>query len=94
MGQPWMTCHTWSPHTKLSLILEIFKKKLDCSYFAKIMTRKPKIGNLTNMTELCPFLESKKKILWSLDLLVKTINTKCRCKFLDWDKNKRINELD
>ena len=43
------------------------------------MTRKPKIGNLTNMTELYPFLEPKKwyllfkGILWSRDLLVKTI---------------------
>ena len=44
------------------------------SYFAKIMTRKPEIGNLTNMTKL----ESKKgywlfkAILWSRELLVKT----------------------
>ena len=30
------------------------------SYFAKIMTRKSKIGNLTNMTELYPFLVSTK----------------------------------
>ena len=29
-------------------------------YFAKSMTRKPNIGNLTNVTELYPFLESKK----------------------------------
>ena len=33
---------------------------LNCRYFAKIMTRKPKIGNWTNVTELYPFLESKK----------------------------------
>ena len=50
------------------------------SYFAKITTRKPKIGKLTNVTELYPFLQSKKwymllkGILWSCDLLVKTIN--------------------
>ena len=50
---------TWLPHTKLSLILEILKF-LNYSFFAKIMTRKPNIGNLTNMTELYPFLESKK----------------------------------
>ena len=43
------------------------------------MTGKPKIGNLTNMTEPYLFLESKKwylvfkGILWSRDLLVKTI---------------------
>ena len=43
------------------------------------MTGKPKISNLTNMTELDPFLESKKwflvfkVILWSRDLLVKTL---------------------
>ena len=50
-------------------------------YFAKIMTRKPNIGYMINMTELYPFLESKKRyllfkeILWSQDLLVKTINS-------------------
>ena len=68
---------TWQPHTKLSLILEILKF-LNCSYFTKIMTKKPKIGNLTNKTKNYPFLESKKwyllfkGILWSHDLLVKT----------------------
>ena len=52
-----------------------------CSYFTKIMTRKPNIGSWTNMTERYPFLESKKWyllfkwILWSRDLLVKTINS-------------------
>ena len=41
------------------------------------MTGKPKIGNLTNITELYPFLESNKwyllfkEILWSRDLLMK-----------------------
>ena len=61
------------PHTKLSSILEILKF-LNCSYFTKIMTRKPKIGNLTNMTELYPFLKSKKwyllfkGILWSREI--------------------------
>ena len=51
-------------------------KFLNYSYFSKIMTRKPKIGNLTKVTELYPFLESKKwyllfkEILWSRDLLV------------------------
>ena len=44
---------------KLSLILEILKF-LNYSYFAKIMTTKTKIGNLTKVTELYPFLESKK----------------------------------
>ena len=34
------------------------------SYFAKIMSRKPKIGNMTNMTELYPFLESKSGICY------------------------------
>ena len=71
---------TWLPLTKLSLILETLKF-LNYSYFTKIMTRKPKIGKLANMTKLYPFLESKKwyllfkKILWSCDLLVKTTNT-------------------
>ena len=41
---------------KLSLILEILKF-FNCSYFAKTMTRKPKIGNMTNMIELYAFLE-------------------------------------
>ena len=41
------------------IILEILNF-LNYSYFAKIVTRKPTIGNLTNMTELYPFLESKK----------------------------------
>ena len=44
---------------KTLLILEIMTF-LNYSYFAKIMTRKSKIGNLTNVTELYPFLESKK----------------------------------
>ena len=35
-------------------------------YFAKIMTGKPKISNLINMSKLYPFLES--------NLLVKAIN--------------------
>ena len=41
------------------------------SYFAKLMTRKPKSGMLPDMTELYPFQESKKwyllfkGILWS-----------------------------
>ena len=39
-----------------SIILEILIF-LNYSYFAKIMTRKPKMGNLTNMTELYPFLQ-------------------------------------
>ena len=36
-----------------------------------IMTRKPQIGNMTNITKLCPFLESKSG---TCDLSVKTIN--------------------
>ena len=61
--------------SKLSIILKI----LNYSYFVKIMTREPKISNLTNMTELYPFLVLTKwqllfkRILWSRDLLVKTI---------------------
>ena len=49
------------------------------TYFAKIMTRKPKLGIWTNMTELSPFLESKKwyllfkGILWSRDFTWKPI---------------------
>ena len=52
---------TWPPHTKLSFILEILKF-LSYSYLVKIMTGKPKTGKLTNMTELYPFLESKKVV--------------------------------
>ena len=50
------------PHTKLSLILEILKY-FNYGCFAESMTRKPKIGNLTNMTEIYPFLVSK---MWHL----------------------------
>ena len=58
---------------RLSLILEILNF-LTYSYFVKIMTRKPKTGKLTKMTELYPFLESKKwyllfkGLLWSCDV--------------------------
>ena len=68
-----------APYKTLFIILEILKF-LNCSYFAKIMTRKPKIGNLTKVTELHPFLESKKWYLlfkgnlWLRDLFVKIIN--------------------
>ena len=48
---------TWLPHKKLSLILEILKF-LNYSYFAKCITGKLKTVELTNMTELYPFLES------------------------------------
>ena len=60
-------------------------KLLNYSYFAKIITGKPKIGNLTNMTKLYSFLESKKwyllfkGILWSCDHKMKTSNTFCKC---------------
>ena len=37
-----------------------FGKFFNYSYLAKIMTRKPKIGNLTNVTKLYPFLRVKK----------------------------------
>ena len=50
-----------APYKTLFIILEILKF-LSCSYSAKIMTRNPEIGNLTNMTELYPFLESKKVV--------------------------------
>lgn len=56
--------------------IEIFAATM---YFAKIMTRNPgKIGNLTNITELYPFLEAKKWYLrgfYGHDLLVKTTNS-------------------
>ena len=71
-----MTWHMAAPYI-LSLILEILKF-LNYSYVAKIMTRKPKIGNLTKLTELYPFLESKKwyllfkEILWWRDVTWKT----------------------
>ena len=55
-----MTCHV-TPY-KTVIILEILKF-LNYSYFARIMTRKPKNGNLTKVTELYSFLESKK---WNL----------------------------
>ena len=78
MGQPcWMTCHVIQHGHSIQNSLtfwKIFMILLNYSYFAKIMTGKPKIGNLTNRTELYPFLESKKwcllfeGILWSRDV--------------------------
>ena len=61
-----MPCHpTWPPHTKFKIL-----RFLNYSYFTKIVTRKPKIGNLTNMTELYPLLESKKCICYLRGFLV------------------------
>ena len=54
-------------NTPLLIILEILKF-LNYNYFAKIMTRKPKIVNLTNVTELYPFLESKSGICYLREL--------------------------
>ena len=55
-----MSSNMATPYKTLFIILEILKF-LKYSYFAKIRKiRKPKIGNLTNVTELYPFLESKK----------------------------------
>ena len=59
-----MTCRVINhgrPIQNSVIILEILKF-INCSYFAKIMTRKPKIGNSTKVTELYPFLESKKVV--------------------------------
>ena len=53
MAWVWPCWMTWHVKT-LFIILEIY------SYLAKIMPRKPKIGILTKVTELYPFLESKK----------------------------------
>ena len=56
---------TWPPHTNLSYgNIDIFELQQSYMYFAKIVTRKPKIGNLTNMTELYPFVESKSGICY------------------------------
>ena len=73
-------CHpTWPPHREILKILNY-------SYFTKSITTKPKIGNLTNTIYLYPFLESKKYcflfkgILWSRELLVKTITSLVTCK--------------
>ena len=60
---------TWPPQKTLFIILEIVKF-LNYSYFAKIMMRKPNIVNLTNMTELYPFLESEKWYLLFKDFVV------------------------
>ena len=59
-----MMCHVIQhghPIQNFIMILETLKF-LNYGYFAKIMTRKPKIGNLTNMSKLYPFLESKKVV--------------------------------
>ena len=44
-------------HAVPSNMVEILKS-LNCSYLAKIITRNPKIVNLTKVTELYPFLVS------------------------------------
>ena len=49
--------HTISSNTAVPYKMFEILKFLSYSYFVKIMTRKPKIGNLTNMTELYPLLE-------------------------------------
>ena len=54
--QNWKEFCMWRP---CWMALEILSF-LNYIYFAKVMSRKPNIGNLTNMTELYPFLESKK----------------------------------
>ena len=46
--------HAMLSHTKL------FWNFLITANPQNIMTRKPQIGNMTNITKLCPFLESKK----------------------------------
>ena len=51
----WMTRHV-NQHGRPVQILEILKF-LNNTYFAKIVTRKPKLGNFTKVTELYPFLE-------------------------------------
>ena len=50
---------SWLPHTKLSLILEILNF-FNYSYFPKSTTGKPKIGNLTKVTELVSISGVKK----------------------------------
>ena len=54
-------------NTPLLIILEKLKF-LNYNHFAKIMTRRPKIVNLTNMIELYPFLESKSGICYLREL--------------------------
>ena len=69
MGRPcWMTWHV----IPIQQSLQFWKywNFFNHSYFAKSMTRKPKIGNLTNVTELYPFLESEKWICYLGDFVV------------------------
>ena len=56
-GEVAMSSNMVTPYK--TLILEILKF-LSYTYFAKIVTRKPNIGNLTKVMELYPFLKSKK----------------------------------
>ena len=67
---------------------------MNYSYFTKIMTRKPKIDNLTKVTKLCPFLESKKVvfkgILWSHDITWKPRIVKI-CKYSKYLTSIRLN---
>ena len=52
-GFLWLVIQHGRPIQNSVIILEILKF-LNYSYFAKIMTGKPKIGNLSKMTELYP----------------------------------------
>ena len=59
----WLSRHGMSPNMAAPYeTLCNFGNIVDYSHFAKIMTRKWKIGNLTNMTEFYPFLELKKVV--------------------------------
>ena len=60
-----MSCNMAAPYKTLFIILKILNF-LNYSYFPTITTRKPKIGN---MTELYPFLESKKWYLLFKEIL-------------------------
>ena len=76
----------WPPHTKLRWKI---LKCLNYSYFGRIMTRKPKIGNLAKVTELYPLLESKSSICYLRGFFVVTwrhMETKNRV--LKWWRQK------
>ena len=53
-----MSSNMAAPYKTLFIIF-VLLKFLNYSYFTKIMTRKPKLGDLANMTKIYPFPESK-----------------------------------
>ena len=64
----------WQHITHWEMKKKNFNSWISCDVKSPQMTRKPKIGNLTNTTKSDLFLESNSRSFLSRDLLVKTSN--------------------